>query len=135
MIDVPQKAPLLILNSILRKVQVMREEKKQSYKGYSHEKTTEEEHEDEVSRASSERTLFEHTTVSVPGSQELRESTPKIFIPQRNGMLIYDCASMQSASLLVCIGAILAGGFTTPTLDPPPPSGFPCATENMQNAK
>lgn len=63
---------------------------KQSYKGYSHKKTTKEEHEDEVSRASSERALFEHTTVSVPGSQELRKSTPKVFIPQ---MLNYDCAS------------------------------------------
>lgn len=50
---------------------------KQSYEGYSHQKPTKEEHEDEVSRASSERALLEHTTVSVPESQQLRKSTQK----------------------------------------------------------
>lgn len=46
----------------------------QSYEGYSHQKPAEEEHEDEVSRASSERALLEHTTVSVPESQWLRKT-------------------------------------------------------------
>lgn len=42
--------------------------------GYSHQKATEEEHEDKVSGAAPERALLEHTTVSVPGSQRLRKS-------------------------------------------------------------
>ena len=43
-------------------------------KGYGHQKSTEEEHEDKVSGASPERALLQHTTVPVPGIQWLRPS-------------------------------------------------------------
>lgn len=44
-------------------------------RGYSHEKSTKEEHEDEVSGASSERALLQHPTVSVPSVQQLRKNS------------------------------------------------------------
>lgn len=44
-------------------------------RGYSHEKSTKEEHEDKVSGASSERALLQHPTVSVPLVQQLRKNS------------------------------------------------------------
>lgn len=76
---------------------------KQSYEGYSHQKPTKEEHEDEVSRASSERALLEHTTVSVPESQVKEISTER----ETDTSPVYDNALNDFASLLVCTGTIL----------------------------